>query len=191
MLLICLLLFTLTYAHEPIVLEEGSLDQQTLGKDGLLLLYKEYPDEWTSIMEYAEDIEDLYFFEVNCNNFHEFCLTHTKTFPTILYSVENSIWEKVEDDLQQFTFDTFERRCVYNREKCNEDQLNTLEEFEQESPETINNAIDDLRGRIVEFEATFEDYYQKLQDEFNKKRIDIRDSILKTEEIINLLNDLL
>jgi hypothetical protein len=64
--------------------------------------------------------------------------------PEKIYSVENSIWEKVEDDLQQFTFDTFERRCVYNREKCNEDQLNTLEEFEQESPETINNAIDDL-----------------------------------------------
>ena len=64
-------------------------------------------------------------------------------------------------------------------------------EFEGEQPETIKNAIDDLKNRIVEFEATFEDYYQKLQDEFNKKRINIRDSILKTEEIIKVLNDLL
>lgn len=191
MLLIYLLLLTLTHAHEPIVLGEGSLDQQTLGKDGLLLLYKEYPDEWTSIIDYAEYIPDMHFFEVNCNNFYEFCLTHTTTFPTILYSVENSIWERVEEDLEQFVFDTFERRCVYNREKCNDDELKTLEEFEGEQPETIKKAIDDLKNRIVEFEATFEDYYQKLQDEFNKKRIDIRDSILKTEEIIKVLNDLL
>lgn len=187
------MLFSIVYAHEPIVLDEGSLDQQTLGKDGLLLLYKTYPDEWTSIIDSSEDIENINFFEVNCNYFHDFCSKHTDTFPTILYSVENSIWEKIniDENLEDFVFHTFERRCVYNRDKCNEDELKAIEEFEGETPETINAAIDELRTRIVEFEATFEEYYQKIQDEFNKKRINIRDSILKTEEIIKVLDDLL
>jgi hypothetical protein len=187
LLLLCL---TLTHAHTPIVLEEGSLDKQTLGKDGMILLYETYPDEWDKIVDFAQDISDVYFFEVNCNLFEDWCANYT--LPSLLYSVENSKWEPValDEDIYDFVFDTFEKRCVLNRVKCNEDELKTIAEFEHESPDTISSAVDELRGRIAEFEATFEDYYQKLQDEFNSKRVEIRDSIEKTEEVINILNDL-
>lgn len=174
---------------EHVILKEGSIEQQTFGKDGLILFYYDYPDYWDNLVNNTQ--QNLTFFELNCKKY-DVCTEWSDTFPHLVYSVDNSIWEPVEtENLELFIFETFEKRCVYNIPKCKKHELETLKAFEDQSVEVIQGAIDDLRNKVAEFEATFEDYYKKLQEEFNKKRSEIRDQLEKAEDSIKVLNDLL
>jgi len=182
------LLFGLA-TSEHVILKEGSLEKQTLGQDGLILFYYEYPDYWKQLIINTE--QNLTFFEIDCKRY-DICREWSDTFPHLVYSVDNSVWKPVKDDnLELFIFETFEKRCVYNRPKCNKHELETLKAFEEQPVQVIQNAIYDLQNKIAEFEATFEDYYKQLQEEFNRKRSEIRDQLEKAEDSIKVLNDLL
>lgn len=184
-----LFLLFLSANAEHIILKEGSLEKQTLGKDGLILFHYEYPDYWHDLVNNTK--QNLTFFEVNCA-VYDICSEWSDTLPHLVYSVDNSMWEPVEtDNLEMFLFEHYEKRCVYNRPKCKEHELNTLNLFEEESKEVLEEAIDDLRITITDFEATFADYYRQLQEEFNKKRSEIRDQLEKAEDSIKVLEDLM
>ena len=186
--MIWLLLLFVVANSEHIILKEGSIEKQTLGKDGLLLFHYDYPDYWHELVNNTQ--QNLTFFEINCE-VYDVCSEWSDTFPHLVYSVDNSMWEPVEtDNLQLFIFEQFEKRCAYNRPKCKQHELETLEMFEEESKEVIQGAIDDLRTKIADFEATFADYYRQLQEEFNAKRSEIRDQLERAEESIHVLEDL-
>ncbi len=184
-----LLLLLLVNIHaERVMLKEGSIEKQTYGKDGLILFHYDYPDYWNSIIE--DTRLNITFFEVNCN-LYDVCQQWSDTIPHLVYSVDNSIWKAVKtDDIEDFIFRTFEKRCVFNRIKCKEHELRTIEMFEEEPVEVIEEAIDDLRANVVEIEATFADYYKQIQEEFEKKRVDVRKQLEQVEESINILQDL-
>jgi len=183
-----ILLFSIVNA-EHIVLKEGSIEKQTLGKDGLILFHYDYPDWWMPLIQNTS--QNLTFFELDCN-VYDVCEEWSDTFPHLVYSVDNSMWESVNtDDLSDFLFEHFEKRCVYNRPKCKEHEIETLQRFETQNSTVIKQTVDKLRNNIAEFEATFADYYRQLQDEFNQKRTEIRDQLEKTEESIAVLEDLI
>ena len=182
-------LLLISASAEHIILKEGSINEQTYGKDGLMLFHYDYPDYWQRIIQNTK--QNITFFEVNCQLF-DVCNVWSDTFPHLVYSVDNKMWKPVDsDNLEVFIFETFEKRCVYNRLKCKEHELDTLLLFDEESPEVIQLAIDDLRNKVSEIEATFADYYQKIQNEFEKKRIEMRDKLEQAEDSIKILEDLI
>ena len=189
-LLLLLVSMPLIGQSEHIVLGEGSLEQQTMGKDGIILFHYEYPDYWSPLIK--NTTVNLTFFELDCNLYEDFCKEYSTTFPHLMYSVDNSLWQPItEENLNLFLFENFERRCAYNILKCKDHELETLHSFEQQPNEVIEQAIDKLRSKVVEFEATFADYYRQIEEEFNKKRMKIRQQLEKTEESIKVLQDIL
>jgi hypothetical protein len=187
-------LLFLCASTEVIVLEEGSLEQQTLSKDGFILYYeKTQPPEWVELIEQTEFIAEIFFFEMNCSKYDCTKSEFVTTLPCLVYSVDNSIWENIDikSDLYSFTYENFVKNCFLNRKKCKDHELQTLINFENESENTIQETIDELTNRIAELEATFYDYHKKLEEEFNKKRLEIRGSLEKTEDMINVLKDIL
>ena len=181
-------------SSEVIVLNEGSLEQQTLSKDGFILYYeKQQPNEWTKLIEQTQEIPDLYFFEMNCTKFDCTQSEFVSQLPTMVYSVDNMIWENIDiqSDLYTFTYETFIKNCFLNRKKCKDHELETLKEFENESADTVRDTIDELTNRIAELEAAFSDYYKKMEEDFNKKRLEIRADLENTEDMIAVLKDIL
>lgn len=184
----------LSVSAEVVVLEEGSLEQQTLSKDGFILYYeKTQPQEWTNLIDETTFIPDLYFFEMNCTKYDCTQSEFVDTLPTLVYSVDNSIWDHVDlkSDLYTFTYKNFIKNCFLNRIKCKDHELETLNQFENESADTLSNTIDDLTNRIADLEATFSDYHRKIEQEFNQKRLEIRADLEKTEDMIDVLKDIL
>lgn len=191
---VLLTLILISASSEVIVLEEGSLEQQTLSKDGFILYYEKIqPVEWTELIDQTKFIPDIYFFEMNCTKYDCTQSEFVKEMPTLVYSVDNSIWDHVDlkSDIYSFAYETFVKNCFLNRKKCKDHELETLKQFENESVDTLEYTIDDLTNRIAELEATFSDYYKKLEEEFNKKRLEIRGDLEKTEDIIDVLKDIL
>lgn len=186
-------LLLLSVSGEVVVLKEGSLEQQTLSKDGFILYYeKKQPDAWLDLIQSSQDVTNITFFEMNCTKYECSQSEFVKELPSLVYSVENSIWEPVplDDALYDFTYKTFVKSCFLNRIKCKDHELDVIQKFDNESIETIQNAAGELTSRIAELEATFADYYKQLEREFHKKRLEIRSDLEKTEDMINVLNDM-
>lgn len=195
MIILCILFLILHIANaEKIILKEGSLERQTLSKDGFILFYEDMPPpEWTNIIKQSENIKDLYFFEMNCTKYDCSQNEFVNSYPTLVYSVDNSIWENIDikSDLYTFTFETFEKSCFINRKKCKDHELETLNNFENESQETLQNTLDELNNRVAELESIFQNYIQQIQEDFNKKRLEIRKDLEITEDMIGILKDIL
>lgn len=178
---------------EVVKLKEGSLEHQTLGKDGFILFYKTKPDIWDEMIAVSEKLVNVTFFEMDCEKYECSENELVNGYPSIVYSVDNQFWEPFDlsENTYDFIFNTFVKDCTINRDKCKPHELSTLLEFEDETSDNIINAKNDLQNRVAQLESSFEEYYKNLEKEYHKKRAEIRDDLEKVEDMIHILNKLI
>lgn len=190
--LFCLLIIYCVNA-EVVKLKEGSLEHQTLAKDGFILFYKTKPEIWDEMIAVSEKLVNVTFFEMDCEKYECSENELVNGYPSIVYSVDNQFWEPLDlsSNIYDFIFNTFVKDCIINRDKCKPHELSTLLEFEDEAADIIINAKNDLQNRVAQLESSFEDYYKNLEKEYHKKRAEIRDDLEKVEDMIHILNELI
>lgn len=123
-------------------LENGSFDDQTYGKDGVVLFYNYESEEvfgnYLLVSNKYKSDKNINFWHINCDHAPEFCESRPKVeevgVPCMLYSFRNELWEVQGcKTYKEHAFETFfntklQENCLNTPELCSSIMNITLEE---------------------------------------------------------------
>jgi len=200
-----LLLFSLlvkAFANGSVELTRGSFDEQTYGKNGVVLLYNEEREsiyeEWKSATGEVED-EDIYFWELSCTLASEFCRSNAngKELPVVLYSFRNEGWQSLSvkgyssHALSVFFNTEIKSNCFKNRRLCTEIMTDTLEKFESESFSVVRTEYLTVQQEAAQIEHDWDEKSREIQAIFFKEKGEIQKSIDVLDQRMKVLGEML
>lgn len=130
---------------------------------------KKLKPDWDTL----SDNVDVLIGEVDCTVEKDLCSKHgVQGFPTIKYT-NGYGWEKYESgrdltSLEKFVTGTLADGCFDDETLCNEEELKTLEELRQLSPDEIQSKLNDVKLKKKGAESMFEEKVQELQSEYQR-----------------------
>lgn len=190
-----LFLSQIAYLHaESIPLEDGSFDEQTYGKDGVVLFYDYNSEEvfanYLTIAKKFEGNEDINFWHVNCDHAEVFCDGRPNVkdsgIPSMLYSFRNELWEAQNcKTYREHAFEVFfniklKENCLNTPSLCSSIMNLTLKEFGEANHTTLKKLYNEEKKNGDELEKGWNDISNAIQRQWNEKRtnfvLDLRNS---------------
>lgn len=151
-----ILLFQISYSQAiSIPLDEGSFDEQTFGKDGVVLFY-DYDSE-DVFVDYALVAEqfgtngDINFWHINCDHAEIFCEGRPDVqdagVPSMLYSFRNELWKAQhcktykEHAFQVFFKTKLHENCLNTPKLCSTIMNTTLKKYGGENHTVLKTTV--------------------------------------------------
>lgn len=175
-------------------LNTGSLDDQTFGKDGVILLHNDDSIDtlayFVNVSIKYEENENVHFWHLNCDNAIEFCEGRPEIeeygVPVMLYSFRNELWEGQGcKTYKEHAFETFfntkvTETCLNTPRLCSSIMNQTLEEHDGKNHSQIRKLYLAEKEDGDEIEQKWELESRRIQQEWNMKRtgaqLDLRNS---------------
>tara|TARA_A100001015_G_scaffold190439_1_gene212164 strand:+ start:2137 stop:2847 length:711 start_codon:yes stop_codon:yes gene_type:complete len=184
-IVIILLLQLLSHLNaESVPLEDGSFDDQTYGKDGVVLFY-DYESEdilanYLIVAEQFEEDENINFWHINCDHANIFCNGRPKVqdsgVPSMLYSFRNELWEVqncqtyTEHAFQVFFKTKLQENCLNTPSLCSSMMNSTLKEVRDKNHTEIKKLYTEEKKVGDALEAEWEEISRSIQQQWNEKR---------------------
>ena len=181
------------------MLESGSFDEQTYGKNGIVLLYDDASEEqlmyFLTVAEKFKDDDKIHFWHLNCNLAEDFCAGRDEfhTLPVMLYSFRNELWEGQEcDDYKEHAFETFfrtkvEENCLTVPSLCTEAMNQTLEIYGESNHTVLKKAYLEEKDNGDDVEKEWNEISQKIQNDFMQKRLQFQNKLRMSDERVKIL----
>jgi hypothetical protein len=171
-------------ATVSIPLENGSFDEQTFGKDGVVLFYN-YESEpilgnYLIVADKFKDDKNINFWHINCDHAPEFCDGRPEVeeagIPSMLYSFRNELWEAQGcKTYKEHAFETFfktklQENCLNTPELCSSIMNLTLSEYGDGNHTEIKKLYLEEEEKGLDIEAEWQKISNEIQREWNEKR---------------------
>jgi len=165
-------------------LENGSFDEQTFGKDGVVLFYN-YESElilgnYLIVADKFKDDKNINFWHINCDHAPEFCDGRPEVeeagIPSMLYSFRNELWEAQGcKTYKEHAFETFfntklQENCLNTPELCSSIMNLTLSEDGDRNHTEIKKLYLEEEEKGLDIEAEWEKISNEIKREWNEKR---------------------
>jgi hypothetical protein len=184
-------------------LASGSFDDQTYGKDGVVLLWGDERvdtyDSWVEAINETTTTGNINFWDLSCSIAPEFCELNARGMkpPFVLYSFRNEPWQRLsvrKYDKHAFTtfFNTHvNANCYLNRSICTYDMNVTLEKYKNKEFGEIREAYIDAQQRATQVEFDWGGVSASLQKDFITQRKKVQDEINVLDERMKALGQML
>ena len=185
---------------ESIPLEDGSFDEQTYGRDGVVLFYDYNSEEvlahYLTVAKKFENNEDISFWHINCDHAEIFCEGRPKVqdtgIPSMLYSFRNELWEAQNcKTYKEHAFEVFfntklQENCLNTPSLCSSIMNLTLKEVGEANHTTLKKLYNEEKKTGDELEAQWNDISTAIQREWNEKRINFVLDLRNSDEKLKL-----
>lgn len=165
-------------------LKSGSFEDQTFGKDGVVLFYNYESEDvlanyLTASNKYMDN-ENIHFWHINCDQAFEFCSNRPKVgevgIPSMLYSFRNELWEAQGcKTYKEHAFETFfntklQENCLNTPHTCSTVMNETLKEDGDKNHTEIKKLYlaEEEKGKDIEKE--WESVSNEIQRQWNDRR---------------------
>lgn len=171
-------------ASISIALENGSFDDQTYGKDGVVLFYNYESEEvfgsYLLVSNKYKEEKNINFWHINCDHAPEFCESRPKVeeagLPCMLYSFRNELWEAQGcKTYKEHAFETFfntklQENCLNTPELCSSIMNITLKEDGDKNHTQIKKLylLEEEKG--LDIEAQWKSISDEIQRKWHEKR---------------------
>ncbi len=183
-------------------LTSGSFDDQTYGRNGIVLLWKDSrKDIYESFTSAAGEVddEDIHFWDLSCSMAEEFCDLNArgKEVPLILYSFRNEPWQVLTVKIyDKHAFTTFfnsqlKANCYANRTLCTETMNKTIKEYGQQDFKTVKRRYLDTQQEAAQIEHDWSKASERIQNEFFTERKKVQDAVHILDERLKVLGQIL
>jgi hypothetical protein len=175
----------LTYTEsKSLALEDGSFDDQTYGKDGVVLFYNyESEDTLTYFMMVSEKFKNndkIHFWHINCDHADLFCENRPEILnsgiPSMLYSFRNELWQSKNcKTYKEHAFEVFfktklQENCLNTPKLCSSVMNMTLKEHGEKNHTELKKLYEEEKMNGDELEREWGDITSSIQSEWKKKR---------------------
>lgn len=183
-----------------ISLKTGSFDDQTYGKDGVVLLYDNLSEmQLMYFLNAAEKFEDqdINFWHLNCDLAESFCKNRPEiegvNIPAMLYSFRNELWSGQGcKTYKEHAFETFfksklQENCLTVPSLCSYTMNDTLKEFGEENHTVIRDEY--IREKDIgdKIEKEWKEITDEFQSEFMRKRLEFQNKLQKSDDRVKIL----
>ena len=180
-----ILTLCITYAKsESVALENGSFDDQTYGKDGVVLFYNYESEDilgkYLIVADKFDKDDNINFWHVNCAHAFEFCEGRPKVeeagVPSMLYSFRNELWEVQGcKTYSEHAFETFfntklQENCLNTPILCSSIMNITLKEDGHRNHTEIKKLYLAEEENGLDIEVAWKDISDEIQQRWNEKR---------------------
>lgn len=167
-----------------VALENGSFDEQTYGKDGVVLFYNYESEKVLASYMLAsnkfENDKKINFWHINCDHAPEFCESRPKIqevgIPSLLYSFRNELWEaQGVKTYKEHAFETFfntklQENCLNTPKLCSSVMNITLKEDGHLNHSAIKKLYMDEQDVGLELEKRWKEISDDIQRKWNLQR---------------------
>jgi hypothetical protein len=198
LLVLCMLFHT--SASKIIPLESGSFEDQTYGKDGVVLLYDNLSEiQLMHFIDAAKKFENetINFWHLNCDFAKDFCANRPEisdiNVPAMLYSFRNELWKGQGcKTYKSHAFETFfqtkvHETCLNTPSLCTNAMKKVLENYMDKNHSVVS--LEYLREK--KYGDFVEDEWKKVSDEiqnnFFRKRIEYQQKLHESDERLKIL----
>ena len=197
--LVFIMMVFYTVAADIKMLESGSFDEQTYGKDGVVLLYDDASEEqlmyFLTVAEKFKDNDKIHFWHLNCNLAEDFCAGRDEfeTLPVMLYSFRNELWQSQEcDDYKEHAFETFfrtkvEENCLTVPSLCTDAMNETLKIYAESNHTVLKKAYLEEKNNGDDVEKEWSEISERIQREFIQKRLNFQNKLRMSDERVKIL----
>jgi len=189
-----LILCTCAAASTP--LENGSFDDQTYGKDGVVLLYDNQSVE--QLAHFLKlSAEGLHFWHLDCEIAPSFCDARADTLPTVLFSFRNEQWSTQSvKTYDEHAFETFvkskvQENCVNTRRLCSAAMNETLAAHGERNHTEVRALYEAEKEDGDAIEKEWNEYSEQTQREFMEQRAAFQERLRESDERLKVLGQLM
>lgn len=199
-LVLFLTCFTFVSGKISTSLTSGSFDDQTYGRNGVVLLWDntEVYEKFTAAASAVTD-EDIDFWDLSCAAAPEFCHLNARgqEVPFVLYSFRNEPWKSLSvKEYTEHAFTTFfntqiRANCFANRSLCTPIMNETIAEQVPLKFERVKRAYLDTQQEAAQIEHDWEEISGEIQQKFFEQRKEVQEAVSLLDEKIKVLGQML
>jgi len=201
-ILLLLYYLPLVYSKISTSLTSGSFDEQTYGRNGVVLLWKDSRrDVYDSFTAAAGDVkdEDIHFWDLSCSLAPDFCDLNARgnKVPLILYSFRNEPWKALTVQLyDKHAFTTFfnsqlKANCFANRTLCTDVMNNTITDHIDLDFDRVKRSYLDVQQEVAQVEHDWDKVSERIQSEFFSERKKVQDAVDVLDQKLKVLGQML